>query len=91
MTLQVKAGCEYVLGGKVYRGGDTVEGVPDKFIKILAGPKGPLELAGHARPVAAELPPAAYQTRAVEPEPDPLAEAPRPKRQYRRRDMRAER
>jgi hypothetical protein len=44
MSLTVKEGREYVLGGKVYRSGETVEDVPEKFTRILTGPKGPLEL-----------------------------------------------
>lgn len=43
MGLKVKAGREYVLGGKVYKDGDAVEGVPDKYARILTAPKGPLE------------------------------------------------
>lgn len=43
MALTVKQGREYVLGGKVYHAGETVEGVPEKFIRILTGPKGPLQ------------------------------------------------
>lgn len=42
MSLTVKEGREYVLGGKVYKPGETVEGVQEKFIPILTGHKGPL-------------------------------------------------
>jgi hypothetical protein len=62
MSLTVKEGREYVLGGKVYRSGETVEGVPEKFTRILTGPKGPLQ-HGEAKnrtdlpkPVKAEQP-----------------------------------
>ena len=45
MALRVKDGREYVLGGRVYGSGETVEGVPMKYIAILTGAKGPLEVA----------------------------------------------
>lgn len=43
MALIVKQGREYVLGGKVYKSGQAVEGVSPKFIKYLTSHKGPLQ------------------------------------------------
>lgn len=56
MKLFVKAGKEYVLGGKVYRAGQQVE-VPDKFAAVLTSAKGPLQSARPARgPNKTDLP-----------------------------------
>jgi hypothetical protein len=83
MKMKVKSGREYVLGGKVYRGGDIVD-VPDKNAKVLTLPKMPLEAIDAPGPT--DLPKALKPTQA--------AETPRPqrggsRRQYQRRDMQA--
>ena len=48
MLLRVKPGREYVLGGKVYKSGAEVD-VPEKFARVLVGPKGPLEPGAPSR------------------------------------------
>lgn len=55
MKLYVKAGKEYVLGGKVYRSGQQVE-VPDKFLHVLTSAKGPLQSVRPTRGNRTDLP-----------------------------------
>lgn len=43
-NVRVKEGREYVFGGILYKSGETVPNVNEKFLNILTGPKGPLEL-----------------------------------------------
>jgi hypothetical protein len=76
MRLRVKAGREYVLGGRVYKGGDLVD-VPDKHVKVLTLPKAPLEREDSPKVVDLPKPPEA---------PVPQSSG----RQYLRRDMTAE-
>lgn len=103
MGLRVKAGREYVYGGKVYKDGAAVEGVPDKYARILTAPKGPLEydtrvtapselpaVAMKPTPAAEEAEaPAAAQDAPAEPEAKPVAPARPRKARYNRRDLRA--
>lgn len=77
MRLRVKAGREYVLGGRMYKGGDLVD-VPDKHVKVLTLPKAPLEIAD--APKVVDLPKPAEA-----PAPNQSSG-----RQYLRRDMTAE-
>lgn len=98
MAVRVKPGRKYYIGGKEYYGGETVPGVPEKYLRVLTGPKGPLEYAtvamspepAHAVPEPVE---AAVEASAGPEviEPAPLdEEAPRRRRAYRRRDLTAE-
>lgn len=87
MTLRVKQGREYVLGGKVYRGGDVVDGVPAKFVAVLTGSKGPLERA-EVTTKSVDLPKAVLSPiRPPLPEGEPVPFEPAPT--YLRRDMTA--
>jgi hypothetical protein len=80
--LRVKQGREYVLGGKVYRGGDIVD-VPEKNARVLTLPKMPLEACDAPGPT--DLPKAVIATPAAE---RPSQGASR--RRYQRRDMQAQ-
>lgn len=97
MQLVVKPGREYVLGGKVYKAGETVD-APDKFAPILTAPRGPLEHPT-VRRQATDLPPAVMAQAAPVPEPSPETpaasdetetESPTGRRRYRRRDLQTE-
>lgn len=103
MQLVVRPGREYLLGGRMYKGGETVD-APDKFVKILTAPKGPLEHPTQRRPATTDLPPEVMNRAAVQSEPPAPAEArppyPEPETQapssarrrdrYSRRDLTAE-
>lgn len=85
MPLIVKPGREYILGGKVHQPGETVSGVPQKFVAVLTSPKGPLmhgEQRGQDNPT--DLPP-----RAKAMTPAPQSARPTRTGRYNRADMRA--
>lgn len=96
MALTVKPGREYVLGGKVYKGGEPVpEGqIQTKYLALLTSAKGPLS-EGPATS-RTDLPAKAMVAREPEPAPEPAAE-PEPEeaapeavatpQTYERRDM----
>lgn len=101
MALSVKPGREYVLGGKVYKGGDEVpaDQVPAKYTALLTSAKGPLSSEAVTRSV--DLPKAAPRAEPVveaaaveEPMAEPIEEAapeaPARPSTYSRRDLVAE-
>lgn len=86
-AVRVKPGRKYYVHGRDHVGGETVTGVPEKYLRVLTAAKGPLEYVPDS-PAALT----AVETREVKAEEPtaPLDEAPRPRRQYRRRDLTAE-